>query len=213
MDSLAVMVIAAVLGTAPLEFDRVSIAGGANVELRPGQTASVQVACSEQCADGLVVEVVDRVLYVDALMAGQSPVAHVEIVFAQLKEIVSHGDGDIRASDIASPQLAVDIQGGGNVELTDIAVNDLSVTALGAAHLQVTGQAAHQFVALAGSASYSAVGLSSRSVHLHVRTGGSVEVFASDWLAVDRTGNVKVRYGGDPKVFQHYTGGGQVAAR
>lgn len=160
-----------------------------------------------EAVEDVLVEQVDRVLFIDAPRDGRY---QVELVVGRLKELVFDGTGEITGEGIEGDGLLIEGRGDGDFDLRKLSVRDLVVVGTGQTRFRFSGTARHQSIELAGANIYAAHELQSTTSSVSASGQNDLVLQTSELLDVVVEGSGIVRYQGAPRVHQTIVGSGKV---
>ena len=204
-------------------FNRIEVAGLAEVTLRQGRTEAVSVEAPAQMLPRIRTEVRDRTLIVtisqqrrwrdwlDATGAGRTPRIFIDLV--SIEQVESAGAVKLVADSLHAESLHIDSLGASSIKIADLQASRLHLEGSGAIKAQLAGKVGTQVVDISGAGSYQAAGLLSDKADVRVSGAGKAAVNASTSLKVDISGAGVVEYIGDPKIEQVISGVGKVRRR
>ena len=192
-------------------FDRIQVAGAADVSIVQGERQSVAVPGYQAQID---VESVDGTLYIDVVESAESR-PRVQITMPGIQELVVVGSADVTLTDFSGDTIVIEGenpgQGVGHIEANRIRFDHVLVTGSGHFDFDLHGRATHQDISLNGSGRYGAEGLMSQTSVVAVSGQGSVELWTEQFLDLDAADSARVTYRGEPWINRQ--GGAHVQAR
>lgn len=192
------------------EVERVYFSGGGTLRISQGQRAQVQIDAPESVLAGLVVEVFDGVLFIEAPPEAAGSNLTIEATLNNLTEIVSDGANRVIAEDLRVSDLSLEARGAGSFRLSALQADELLVTGTDGADFTLSGSVNRQVLDLADHGGYQAAKLFSHSVEATVVGAGFILLSVEDLLDVRLAGAANVRYLGSPYVSQFVSGPGSV---
>lgn len=210
---------AAVQGTGPIEtevravpaFAEVELRVPAEVEIRTGETASVQLETHANLFSRITTEVVgDRLrIEADTKLETSKPIKIV-IVTPSLEGVSISGAGTITSEVPLSGKAAtVAISGSGRMTLL-VDADALETRISGAGNITLSGTAETLDLQISGSGRVDASKLETREADFRISGSGRVETHVEDRLKVRISGAGKVEYTGDPQLEVKTSGAGKV---
>jgi len=133
------------------------------------------------------------------------------ITAPDLRSVAITGSGDVRfeKTTLATPRLAITIDGSGDVE-AGIEVDEVSVEIRGSGSVSLAGAADSGRFEIFGSGDIEMEDLAVGDARVVIRGSGSVTLVADRTLDVDIAGSGDVRFHGDARVTIHDTGSGDL---
>jgi hypothetical protein len=216
------------------KFDRVVVAGQADVEFVQEDDRSLNVEAEDNLIDKVVTKVENGALVVEtksgALLEPTLPIA-VRVSGPDLGQISMQGSGEfscetlassrlgvhvggsgsVHVDALASDEIVVDVTGSGELSIDDLDGDELSIDIAGSGQVGIAGDADSQTIHVGGSGSYFGAQLESDDVVVDIDGSGDVEVFAQRTLNVSIDGSGSVRFKGDASVFSLLGGTGTVS--
>ena len=225
--AICVAAIGRTAGGAPLAeqtlppFDRLAVAGFADVSLVQGDAESIALEGSIEYLRNLKLDVSDGRLTIENNRArrwwdeviGDGKAPRITITYRKLTGIGVDGAASVRADRLAADRLAVSASGAASLRIAELEASELTVTGSGALKMEVAGRVATQKVRISGAGDYRAAKLDSQNATVTVSGAGRVVVRVQKTLEVSVTGAGSVDYYGDPKVTQDIRGVGSVSRR
>jgi len=176
-----------------IPFDRVSIAGSFEVEVRSGDTSAPEVVIdADENLLPFIETIVDSGTLKVRVRRGYriSPRPRVLVRAADLSRIGLAGSSDVVASGLSGERFSIDIAGSGSV--------------------RADGDVGAVSVDIAGSGDVRIVGLQAREASVSIAGSGDVELTSHESLKVSIAGSGDVRYAGNPRVSQRVAGSGHI---
>lgn len=188
------------------EFDRVEVAGTAEVTVRSGPVAHLTVTGDDNLVPLVEAHVSNgRLRIALPVSAGQDiryevPL-HYDIVVPNLTELRLRGETSTRVElDGEVSGLSIFTQETASVTVVDLVAQELSVTARGASSVALSGTATDLQVSALDIASVRALDLTARQVRVEVRQAAYATVTATETLEGRIADAGSVEYGGEPTV-------------
>ncbi len=177
-------------------FDSIEFSGAGTVTVEQSGSDSVQVR-----ADANIVPLLTTTVDGTTLRLGVQPNAAIgrattieyHVTARQLRGLVLDGAGNVNATQIDAPQVALANGGAGR--------------------LTATGRTGAENVELVGLGEIDASGLAAQDANVSVGGAGTAAVNAARTLTATVTGIGSIKYVGNPAVTQHVTGIGSVNRR
>lgn len=181
-----------------INFDRVDVAGPVAVLMTPGPEGAV-VTIDDNLLDRVMVEVRNRVLIIDfdADQATPTVPVSVEVSFAEIQAVELSGTGELHVRRWAAEEASVVLSGAGDVTV-EVTATNLDVLYPGAGSMTIVGEAITQTIVKAGLGPYHAGQLRSSVVDITSTGIGEVELWVTDQLTYNVTGQGALRFWGSP---------------
>ncbi len=165
------------------EFSRIVIESSSDVKVRAGETQRVEVFAEDDDIGYVVTEVRGSTLYVSVeKKRHRFHGANLEISVKTLDGIVIDGSGDVTATNIASDNFSVEIDGSGDVD--------------------IEGSCSTLTIDVDGSGDINSKNLHCADATVGINGSGDVDVFASQSLYLEINGSGDVTVYGDPAKFR-----------
>jgi hypothetical protein len=204
-------------------FNRIEVAGAAEIVLVQGDTHSVAITPGSRKAGAVDAEVRDGTLYIASEdpgrwwhfiigRSGNRP-AHVVVNFADLREIEAAGTVKLSAATLRVNDLKVDGAGGTSVRIDDLVAQDLTLAGAGALRADLSGRVVNQDITISGAGDYRGARLASQNATVSVNGAGKVVLNVEKTLKATISGAGSVEYIGDPAVTERVSGAGRVKRR
>ena len=173
-------------------FDKVSVAGAANVEILSGQPAS---SCELEFDDNLLehvsTTVEDGELKIKLVGRLSSPnLLKVKLTTPHLSKVTASGSIAAKVENLDEPRMELSMSGASEIECIGKVEK-----------LDIDGSGATKFNCLA---------LAAEAVTINISGGGTADVQAAKSLKVDVSGAANVRYVGSPEIEKNVSGAGSV---
>lgn len=204
-------------------FNRISISGLADVELRQGSTEGVTIDAPASLQRRIRTEVRDHTLVISmsrqrnwfdwSQWAHRTHSPRVTIDLIQLERLESSGATKIVADKLRADNLRLEFAGACTLRIADLQAGKLVLAGSGAIKAQLAGKVTEQSIELSGAGSYDAANLISDKVAVQVSGAGKAIVNAASSLSVELSGAGLVEYLGDPKIKQEVSGIGKIRRR
>jgi Putative auto-transporter adhesin, head GIN domain len=198
-------------------FDRVSIAGAFEVELRQGSAEGVELTGDDNLL-ALVESRVEgrdgsRTLKIapkpDVDLRPSQPI-WIRIDLVKLAGVSLAGGSNLKASGLRVGKLSVSIGGSGDVSLPGLEAERLSISVGGSGKVVADGRAQSASLSIAGSGRGSLAGLAADEVSIDIAGSGSAEVQAQQKLKISIAGSGRVRHSGAAVPSVSIVGSGDV---
>ena len=160
-------------------FDRITLAGSMDVQVRVGEAHSVKVIADDKVIDRIVTEVTDG-----------------KLVIKQKSGSWRGGDADV---EITLPELtAFAINGSGDADITAVDSKSLTLAINGSGDLDVAGRCGSSTLAINGSGDVDAEALKCDTVSVTINGSGNADVYADEQVEVTIRGSADVTVHGNP---------------
>jgi hypothetical protein len=198
-------------------FQAIALRGSIDLEVRQGDTISVQVQGDDNLLPFLetVVEpgASGPVLQV-RWKSGQSLTTRsktkVSIVMPTLSAIAGAGSGDIHVESFSTPSLKLSLAGSGDARLAGLQTEELSLSIAGNADVKGSGRATRLGITISGSGDVAFGELRADEVSVRIAGSGDAEVQAQKSLSVNIAGSGDVVYRGDAALKSSVAGSGTI---
>lgn len=196
-------------------FTRVVLAGEGTLHIEQGAAEELIVTAEDNLLPYILTEVQNGILEIRTqIFIDLKPTQPIEyhLTVVSLESVMLSGAGDIKVSDLISPQLALTLSGVGSVEVTNLQADELDVVLSGVGDFDISGTVDLQRLNLTGLGDYEARDLTSLDGVISIvgNDNQTVTVRVSDMLTVTINGDGTVFYVGDPFVDSNITGSGSV---
>jgi carbon monoxide dehydrogenase subunit G len=202
------------------DFQAVRLSGSMDLQVRQGNTASVQVTADDNLLALLetVVETTANGPTLDVRwkkgtsLYTKSKVL-VSVVTPRLTALTAAGAGDMQVEAFNTPALKLSISGSGDARLNSLSTEDLGISIAGSGDVIGTGSATRTTVSIAGSGDVRLSGMKSEEVSVTIAGSGDAAVNANKSLEVRIAGSGDVSYTGNATVKSKIAGSGSVNRR
>jgi len=198
------------------DFDRVVVEGEGTLLLEQGDDERLVIEAEDNLLDELTSDVHDDTLELtqrrNVSLRPTKPIIY-HLQMRDIRAVRLRGSGNLRADEIETPDLELDIEGSGSMDVEELVAERLDAQIDGSGDIQLGGEVDWQRVRIFGSGEYSGFGLRSEECIVDIEGSGRVEVHVTDELEVDIEGSGDVRYEGDPSVTTDIDGSGDVRSR
>jgi hypothetical protein len=196
------------------DFHSLALSVNGEINLKQGNSTSVEVTGQQNIIDNLNLEVKDgkwRIKFKKKMVRNYHKLKF-NITMKEVESIAVSGSGDIIGkSNIKADDLNVSVSGSGDIDL-DVDADDISSAISGSGDISLAGSASSFSIAISGSGDVQASNLASEDVSVRVSGSGDVSVHATGTLNVSMSGSGDVSYKGSPKVQSRVSGSGDVKA-
>lgn len=198
----------------PGQFNAVSLAIGAKVDVRPGATDAVTVEADDNVLP-LVETVVEngtlKIRFARRSLNLQNATIRVQVQARRVDSLSVGGSGAIEAHGLSAPALRVDIGGSGSVRLQQPQTEALDVSVGGSGSLEAAGGSARRVnVGVGGSGDVRLDQTRAVQATVNLAGSGNVQLNVREVLKVTIAGSGDVGYYGDPQVSRTVAGSGEV---
>jgi Putative auto-transporter adhesin, head GIN domain len=174
-------------------FSAVEISGVGELSIEQTGTESLSISAEDNVLPLLTSEVSGGTLKLEkkrnAFLRTTKPITYT-VTVKDLTALAISGSATVRASQLKTPSLRVDISGSGKVT--------------------AAGTADDQKLEVSGSGSYEAADLTGKSATIDISGSGDANVNVSEMLDVHISGSGTVTYSGDPRITQDVSGSGKL---
>lgn len=195
-------------------FTGIALAIPGKVELRQGSPESVTVEADDNLLPEIETAVEDgklKIRFARRLSVGGRPVIRIAVTAPRIESIAISGSGDVIATSLEGPRLAIAVSGSGDVRLDNVRVETLKAAISGSGDIRAGGSATEVEAKIAGSGDIDTGKLEAKRVSVSIAGSGDVVVRASESLSAKIAGSGDIRYHGDPAVTKSVAGSGRVA--
>ena len=193
------------------DFDKVSLAIPADMEISQGSVESLILSGSKSDLEKIVTKVENGNLKIYK-KKGTSNLGDVKIALSikELKDLSIAGSGDVKfITDFNTDDFELSIAGSGDVECNKISANKVEISVAGSGDVMMGGVTEDELeISIAGSGDVNASGLKCREVEVSIAGSGDARVWAEEMLDASIVGSGNVYYKGRPLVKSEATGSG-----
>jgi hypothetical protein len=188
------------------DFNGLDLRTVAKVEVRQGDTASVEVE-ADPATQALIDTRVERgsLIVEDTRPLPQGP-ARVTIVMPRLEALSASGATQVTFGRLSGKTLAVNLSGTSKVMAPELELQQLVFKGSGSALLRLGGRADELTLSLSGVTNVEASKLAARQVTISSSGSSQSVVWVRDQLVVSSSGSSGVRYYGRPSLTVSNTG-------
>jgi hypothetical protein len=202
---------------APGPFDRLELAGSANVKLSQGERDAVFIAGNAEVQKGVEVDLSNerlRIRPTGSWKFWNSARLQIDVVMRKISHLVLSGATDLHAAGpIKADKLAITISGAGLARFDDLTADMLHFGVSGAGDGQLRGQVNDLALQVSGKGKLLAENLHAQRASVSISGIGSANVWVSDELRIQVSGIGSVDYWGQPNVKRGSSGMSTVNAR
>ena len=199
-------------------FTEISLRIGANIQLKQGNTQSVELKGEEATLEKLITEVIDRKLVIrypgDSWFSNWNPgPVDVYITIPQIDVLTVSGSGSIVSEEkIESRILELTVSGSGDIKIADLKAEKVLTTISGSGNIHLFGKqnAADLKAIISGSGNVKAIDFPSDKVDVKISGSGNCWVNSTKNLIVRLAGSGNVIYRGNPLIDSSIAGSGKV---
>ncbi|MBC3881507.1 DUF2807 domain-containing protein [Undibacterium sp. LX40W] len=198
------------------DFRAVAIAVPAKVELKQGDTESVQVETDDNIQAMLDVVVEGNTLKIRTKEKNVYPKTRTFNVIVNVKKIddlALENSGKVSSTKIVAGDLKIRVGGSGDILIQDLKADTLRATIGGSGSFTANGNVSQISGSIGGSGELNLGKLAAKDVRISIGGSGSVETWATDNLNVSIGGSGSVNYYGDPRVTKNIGGSGNVTRK
>jgi hypothetical protein len=198
------------------DFRAVAIAVPAKVELKQGDTESVQVETDDNIQAMLDVVVEGNTLKIRTKEKNVYPKTRTFNVIVNVKKIddlALENSGKVSSAKIVATDLKIRVGGSGDILIQDLKADTLRATIGGSGSFTASGNVSQISGSIGGSGELNMGKLAAKDVRISIGGSGSVETWATDNLNVSIGGSGSVNYYGDPRVTKNIGGSGNVTRK
>lgn len=121
-----------------------------------------------------------------------------------------NGSGEFIVDGLKAEKLDVALSGSGEFDIADFNGKDIKVTISGSGDAEISGKVEEQVIKISGSGEYEAPHLVSKSADIRMSGSGDLKVNVSERLEVNMSGSGDVVYYGHPMVRSNISGSGSI---
>ncbi len=194
-------------------FDRITVTGVGNLEIRQGAREELRVRAEENLLDLVKTDVNGGELLIwvaDGTRFLTTQPIEYHLTVTSLSRVTVTGVGTVRARNLDVGSLTLTRTGVGSFDFDDLRAGQLTVEAGGVGEFRISGSVQTQTVTLRGIHDYMAGDLLSNQADVRIGNLGSATLRVRDRLAAKITGSGSVYYYGDPTVTSVITGSGHL---
>jgi len=197
-------------------FHELSVSNAFKVEIKVGNTESLEIEIEDRYADDVIAEVRGGRLVIKMRSSGsrrgyrmnETPVAYLTV--KSLSAIHGSGAVTIRSKGVLkSDNLDINLSGASVINL-ELDVDQLYLETSGACVITLEGKAKEQIVKISGATIYKAFDLESEIGDIRVRGASSAKVSVSERLDVRASGASDVSYKGRPQLNSDASGASSI---
>ncbi len=195
-------------------FHELSVSSAFKVDIKVGNTESLEIEVDERYIDDVITEVRGGKLVIrlrdtrGRRRMRESPRAWLTV--KSLDAISVSGAVSMRSEDVLKgDNLDIDMSGASVINLA-VDVDDLYIEASGACVINMEGRAKEQTLKTSGATVYRAFDLESEIADIRVTGAGSARVSVSDRLDARASGASSIRYKGSPEVNSDSSGASSI---
>lgn len=213
---------------------RVEVGSGFEVEIELGAAPELLITTDDNLLDDIQVEVDDGVLEIewrdDASWYDPTEPVRIQLTLPRLTSFDGSGGTKLRAPEIASPHLELELSGGSSAQLGEVWVDDLEVELSGGSRVEcellsakrfelessggskfeATGLVPHVAARVSGGGKLLALDLVTDRTQLRLSGGSRAELTVTDRLSIEASGGSQLLLGGDPRVDSDLNGGSRI---
>ena len=192
------------------DFQRLTISGGANLEVTKGATSLTIEGAREDVAR-YTTEVVDGELRIrnksKGLFQNGGPVL-IRVTTPSLSRLEASGGVHASIADVAGPKFGVNRSGGVQLDAPKLAVDSMALEASGGVTLNLSGKARDLKLNLSGGVELKGKDLETAQVMVDASGGCSADLTIKESVIGDLSGGVGLTVRGNPPKSRVHTSGG-----
>ncbi|MDC8770191.1 head GIN domain-containing protein [Roseateles albus] len=202
---------------APGPFERIELAGSANVRLLQGETDEVFIAGDGQEQEGVSVTLNQGKLDFRSntgwkMWPGKR--LQIEVTMRQLQELVLSGASDLHApARFSAGPLNIKLSGAGSARFDDLHAERLDFSISGAGEGFLRGQVNLLDLKISGKGRLAAEDLRAHAANVKISGVGNADLWVSEKLNLDVSGVGQIAYWGQPNVTRTTSGIAKVLSR
>jgi hypothetical protein len=202
---------------APGAFERLELAGSANVKLTQGERDQVFIAGGPELQKTVELDYNSERLRIRSTGGWKfwsNNRLQIEVMMRKISALALSGASDLHASGpVKSEKLAISISGAGLARMDDLNVQQLLFAVSGAGDGQLRGQAGELRLQISGKGKLLAENLHATRAYLSISGIGGANVWVSDELRVHVSGIGSVDYWGLPTLTRGSAGIANITSR
>ncbi|MDB5747477.1 MAG: hypothetical protein JWP72_2325 [Massilia sp.] len=195
-------------------FNGLSLAVPAHVELRIGSSESVTIEADDNLLPLLETAVEDGMLEIRPSRRNlnfRSKSIRVVVQARSIERLALGGSGSIASDALRARRLQVDIGGSGSIDLKGVESETLSVAIGGSGDLKAgRGTVGKLSVSIGGAGDVDLGRVQATSAKISVAGSGEATAWVRNELSVSIAGSGDVNYYGDPRISKSTVGSGEV---
>ncbi|MCV2370609.1 head GIN domain-containing protein [Roseateles oligotrophus] len=201
----------------PGPFERIELAGSANVRLLQGESDELFIVGDAQEQEGVTVTLAQGRLDFRSHTGWKIWPAkrlQVEVTVRQLQELVLSGASDLQApAKFKAGPLLIKLSGAGSARFDDLNAERLEFSISGAGEGFLRGQVNLLDLKISGKGRLAAEDLQAHTANVRISGIGNAELWVSEKLNLDISGVGQIAYWGQPTVSRTTSGIAKVLAR
>lgn len=184
------------------DFHAISVSGGIDIYIIPGQVEKAVVETDENLQEAVTTVVGNGVLKIYCGKSiSHSKKMNVYVYVKQLDKITASGGCGVSAeTNLNFPALSFDLSGGCDIKLK-CTTNELKCSLTGGSDATLSGSAANAVLEATGGSDFKASGLTIKKCKIEVTGGSDADLYVTGELAVVASGSSDVTYSGNPKII------------
>jgi hypothetical protein len=202
---------------APGSFDRIELAGSANVRLLQGESDELFIAGDAQEQEGVSVTLNQGRLDFRSHTGWKMWPAkrlQVEVTVRQLQELVLSGASDLHApARFSAGPLSIRLSGAGSARFDDLQAERLEFSISGAGEGFLRGQVNLLDLKISGKGRLAAEDLRAHAANVKISGVGNADLWVSEKLNLEVSGIGQIAYWGQPTLTRTTSGIAKVVAR
>ncbi|CAN5145520.1 hypothetical protein BH11PSE10_BH11PSE10_07350 [soil metagenome] len=201
----------------PGPFDRLDVAGSAQVKLSQGERDQVFIAGDAEVQKGVEVDLANNRLTVRPTGGWKfwhSARLQIEVQMRNLSQLILSGASDLHAPGaIKAEKLSVSISGAGLARFDDLMVDQMRFDISGAGDGILAGQVGELALNVSGKGKVQAEQLRAARAVVSISGIGNANLWVTDSLRVSISGIGSVEYWGQPELRRSSSGLGSITGR
>ncbi len=195
-------------------YHSVELTGCFDVECVQGESDHIVFKGSEQDVKAVKYEVRDSVLYVFAPDSEFSDEVHLQLTMPELHSVVVTGACELESEGVfVQESMKLDLSGGSSVDMDVILSDELRVELSGAGKLELEGSAPVFVLDASGPSKVEADDLQVMNAQIEVSGESKVDLWVSELLEVQASGESLISYKGSPSVNEKEMSGMSILRR
>jgi len=187
--------------------------GSADLDVRKGDTASLELTWDDNLMPLVVTSVVKGVLKISVERnTSSAQAAMIRITVPKVSKVSVTGAGNISIEELSGPQAEISIAGSSDIAAT-VNADNFSIAIAGSGIITASGNSPDVAISISGSGYVDTSAIRADAVKIDIAGGGTVAVHAEKHLDVSIAGSGDISYSGKPQVKQSIAGSGSVTGR
>lgn len=200
-------------------FDRIAVAGAADVAVMTGKAVGVHASGNDEALDRLDIQVEDGVLRIGTKRGWggwggwRNDKTRITVSVPMLRGADVTGSANVSIDRIDTPDFAASVAGSGDLRLANIAAAKSRFSVAGSGSVDAAGRSDQVKASVAGSGDLKIAGLKTVALVASVSGSGNVDAFATGTASVSVAGSGDVRVRGGARCSVSKAGSGSVDCR